>query len=116
VDGAQIGVLEETDQIGLASLLKCTDGGGLESEIGLEILRDLAHEALEGQLANEQLSALLVATDLAKRHCARAITMRLLDASGAGCALARSLGGELLAWRLATGRLAGCLFRAGYSC
>eukprot|EP00983_Pelagomonas_calceolata_P037983 1136625-Pelagomonas_calceolata.AAC.1 len=32
---------------------------GLEAQVGLEVLRDLAHEALEGQLADEQLRGLL---------------------------------------------------------
>lgn len=35
------------------------------STTDLEVLRDLAHETLEGQLANEQLGRLLVAADLA---------------------------------------------------
>ena len=38
VDGAQVGVLEETDDVGLSSLLKGEDGGGLEAEIALEVL------------------------------------------------------------------------------
>lgn len=41
VDGAQVGVLEEGDEVGLDGLLKSTDGGGLESEIGLEVLGNL---------------------------------------------------------------------------
>ena len=41
VDGAQVGVLEEGDEVGLDGLLESTDGGGLESEIGLEVLGNL---------------------------------------------------------------------------
>ncbi len=33
VDGAQVGVLEETNEVGLGSLLKGSDGGALEPEI-----------------------------------------------------------------------------------
>uniref|UniRef100_M8B5A7 Uncharacterized protein n=1 Tax=Aegilops tauschii TaxID=37682 RepID=M8B5A7_AEGTA len=59
VDGAEVGVLEEADEVGLGGLLQRGDGGGLEAEIGLEVLRDLPHQPLEGQLADEQLGALL---------------------------------------------------------
>ena len=35
VDGAQVGVLEEGDEVSLSGLLEGHDGGGLEAEIGL---------------------------------------------------------------------------------
>lgn len=41
VDGAQVGVLEEGDEVRLDRLLESTDGGGLESEIRLEVLSNL---------------------------------------------------------------------------
>ena len=37
----------------LGGLLEREDGGALEAEVRLEVLRDLAHEALERQLAHE---------------------------------------------------------------
>jgi histone H3 len=64
VDGAEVGVLEEGDQVGLNGLLESTDGGGLEAEVGLEVLGDLTNQTLEGELADQELSGLLVATDL----------------------------------------------------
>jgi len=64
VDGAQVGVLEQRDKVGLDGLLESTDGGGLEAEVGLEVLGNLTDQTLEGELADEQLSGLLVATDL----------------------------------------------------
>ena len=66
MDGAQIGVFEQTDQISLGRLLQSHDGGALEAQVGLEVLGDLPDQALEGQLADQQLGALLVATDLAE--------------------------------------------------
>lgn len=103
VDGAQVGVLEETDEVGLASLLQGHDGRALEAEIGLEVLSDLANETLERKLADEKLRALLVATDLTQGDGSGPVTVRLLHTSGGGCALTRCLGGELLAWSLSTG-------------
>jgi hypothetical protein len=64
VDGAQVGVLEERDEVSLNGLLESTDGRGLEAEVGLEVLGDLTDQTLEGELADQELSGLLVATDL----------------------------------------------------
>jgi histone H3 len=64
VDGAEVGVLEEGDQVSLNGLLESTNGGGLEAEVGLEVLGDLTNQTLEGELADQELSGLLVATDL----------------------------------------------------
>ena len=102
MDGAKVGIFEKRDEVGLDGLLKSTDGGRLEAEIGFEVLSDLTDETLEGELADEKLGGLLVTTDLAKRDRTydrpvsnmymtqpppkmsptRLITMRLLDTTG----------------------------------
>ncbi len=66
MDGAEVGILKERDEVSLDGLLQSTDGGGLESKVGLEVLGDLTDQALEGQLADEELRGLLVTTDLTK--------------------------------------------------
>ena len=109
VDGAQVGVLEETHQVGLAGLLQSHDGGALEPQVGLEVLGDLPDQALEGQLPDEQLSALLVTADLSQGHGTGPVPVGLLDTSGSGGALAGSLGGQLLPGGLASGGLTGGL-------
>ena len=43
VDGAQVGVLEEGDEVRLDRLLEGADGGRLEAEVGLEVLGDLTN-------------------------------------------------------------------------
>ena len=53
MDGAQVGVLKEADQVGLAGLLQSHDSGALEAQVGLEILGDFSHQSLEGQFADE---------------------------------------------------------------
>ena len=55
VDSAQVGILEKTNQVSLASLLKSHDGRALKPEIGLEILSDFSYRSLEGQLSDEKL-------------------------------------------------------------
>ena len=82
VDGAQVGVLKETNEVGLASFLKSHHSGALETEICLEILSDFSHKTPEGQLADQQLSRLLVTTDLTKSDCTRPVTTRFLDSAG----------------------------------
>ncbi|GBP97058.1 hypothetical protein EVAR_46757_1 [Eumeta japonica] len=61
-------------------------GGALEPQVGLEVLRYLANESLKWQLTNQQLRALLIATDLAKGDSSRPVAVGLLHAAG-GCAL-----------------------------
>jgi hypothetical protein len=81
MDGAQVGVLEERDEVGLNGLLESADGRGLEAEVGLEVLGDLTDKTLEGQLADEELSRLLVATDLTESDGSGLVAVRLLDTS-----------------------------------
>ena len=103
MDGAQVRVFEMTDQVSLASLLQGHDGRALETQIGLEVLCDFTYQALEGQLADEQLGALLVTTDLTKSDGTRPVSMRLLHATGSRCAFAGGLGRQLLPRGLAYG-------------
>ena len=54
VNGAQIGVLEQTNQVRLTGLLQCRNGRRLETQVGLEVLCNLTNETLKRQLANQQ--------------------------------------------------------------
>src|SRR3989338_11437635 len=92
-------------------LLQGEDGGGLEAEVSLEVLGDLADEALEGQLADQQVGALLELADLTQGDGAGAEAMRLLDATGVsgGLGLLGGLGGDGLARSLASSGLTGGL-------
>ena len=114
VDGAQVGVLKETNQVGLRGLLEGHDSRGLEAEVSLEVLSDFSDKALEGQLADEKLSGLLVTTDLTESNGTRAVTVGLLDTSGGGGRLASGLGGQLLPGGLATSGLASGLLGTGH--
>ena len=83
----------------------------LDGRRGQLTLGDFTDEALEGQLADEELGALLIAADLTEGDGTRAEAVGLLHAAGRRGCLAGLLGGELLARSLATGRLAGGLLR-----
>ena len=96
VDGAQVGVLEETDQVGLAEAsCRAMTAGALESQIGLEVLGDFTHKTLEGQLPDQKLGALLVTTDLTESDGSWPVTVWFLHSAGGGCALTSGLGGQL---------------------
>ena len=108
VDCCKVGVLEEGDEVGLSSLLEGHDRRALEPKVrlcndksrasislvsppeqkgttNLEILSNLTNETLEGELADEQLRALLVATDFTESDGTGPETMGLLHtASGGG--------------------------------
>lgn len=79
MDGGQVGVFEEGDEVGFSGFLESHDGGGLEAEIGLEILGDFTDEALEGQLADEEFGGLLVLADFTESDGTRPEAMGLLD-------------------------------------
>ena len=106
VDGAQVGVLKQTNQVSLACLLQGHDGRALEAQVGLEVLSDLTDQTLEGQFADQQLRGLLVAADLTQSHCSRPVTMGLFHSTGGRGALSGGLGGQLLAGSLSSRGLA----------
>ncbi len=108
VDGAQVGVFEKTHQVSLTGLLKGHHGGALETQVGLEVLGNFSDQALERQLADQELSRFLVATDLTKSDGTGAVTMGFLDSTSGRGTLTSSLGGQLF-----TGRLATCGFTSG---
>ena len=109
VDGAQVGVLKQTNKVGLAGLLESHDGGGLEPEVSLEVLGDLSHQTLEGQLADEELSGLLVSSDLTEGNSSWPVSVGFLDSSSSWSRFSGSLGGQLLPGSLSSGGLTGGL-------
>lgn len=118
MNGAEVGVLKETREVSLRSLLKSTDSRALEAHVLLEIRCDLSNKASKRELGDEQLGTLLVAADLAEGHGSRAEAVRLLDTSVRDGVLARALSTGRLAGvrarRLASSRLAGSLLRASH--
>jgi len=114
VDGAQVGVLKQPDEVGLTGLLQSSNGGGLESEISFEVLSDFSHETLEGQLPDEQLGGLLVSSDLPESHSSGPVSVRLLHSSGGWSGLPGSLGGELLPGGFSSSGLTSGLLGTGH--
>ncbi len=106
MNSAEVSVLEEPHKVSLRGLLESSHGGALESEIGLEVLSDFTDQALEWELSDQELRALLVLTDLTESHGSRPEPMGLLHSSGSRSRLTSGLGGQLLPWSLASGGFA----------
>jgi len=96
VDGAQVGVFKQSNQVGFAGFLQSGHGRALEAEVGLEVLGDLTNQTLEGQLADQELCGLLVATDLTESHGTRLVAVRLFHTPSGRGALTGGLGSQLL--------------------
>ena len=60
MDGAEVGILKEPNQISLTCLLKSHHSRALEPQVSLEVLSNLTNKPLEWQLTDEQLCRLLV--------------------------------------------------------
>ena len=110
VDGAEAGVSKEVHQVGFSRLLHREHGARLKSESVLAGHRDLSHNALEGQLAEEKVGAALVAADVTEGDGAWAEAEGLLHVRGAAGLGRRLTGGRLLslghkhlAWQFASG-------------
>ena len=95
MDGAQVGVFEESNEVGFRGFLKGEDGAALESELGFDVVSDFSDESLEWKFSDEEVSRLLVSPDFSEGDGSWAESVGLLDASGGGGSLSGSLGGKL---------------------
>ena len=95
VDGTQVGVLEQSNKVSFGSFLERQNSGGLETEIGLEVLSNLTNKTLEGSLADKEIGRLLVLADLTESNSSRAITVGFLYTSGSRCGLTGSLSNQI---------------------
>ena len=81
VDGAEVGVFEETDQVGLGGFLEGEDSGALESEVVLVLSGNFTNESLEWELADEELGTLLESSDFTEGNGTWSESMWLLDST-----------------------------------
>ena len=109
MDGTQVGVLKQTNKVSLTSLLEGHDSRGLESEVSLEVLGNFSHQTLEWQLADEELSALLVSSDLTESNCSWPVSVGFLNSSSGWGRFSGSLGGQLLPGGLSSSGFTGSL-------
>ena len=77
--GAEVGVLHQTDEVGLGCGLQSKDCRSLEADLLLEFPYDRSYQALEGQLPDQKLGRRLEPLDLSQGNRARAEAARTLD-------------------------------------
>jgi len=100
VDGAEVGVFKETDQVGFGGFLEGEDSGALESEVVLVLSGNFTNESLEWELADEELGTLLESSDFTEGNGTWSESMGFLDTTGGGGLLGSSLVGDVLSWVL----------------
>ena len=79
MDGAEIGVFEDADQVSFRGLLEDLQSESLEAKILFEIMGDFSDESLEGQLADEGFCGLLVSAYFAQSDGAGSVSVGSLD-------------------------------------
>ena len=106
MDGAKVGVFEETDHVSFSGFLEGEDSGALETEVVLELGGNLADESLEGELADEELGGLLETSDLTESDGTWSEAVGLLDTTSSDDLLGSLLVGDVFAGSFATSVLA----------
>jgi len=115
MDGSQVGVLKERNEVSLGGFLQSHYGGGLEAEIRFKVLSDFTDKPLEGKLSDKELSGLLVTPDFTKSDGTRTESVRLLhSSSGSLSSLPGGLGCELFTRSFTSGRFASSLLGASH--
>ena len=110
MDGAQVGVLKESYEVGLASFLEGHNGRALETQVGLKILCYFTDQALKRQFPDQEFRAFLISSDLTKSDSSWPVSVRFLDTTGSWGTLTGGLGSQLFAGGFPTGRLPSRLF------
>ena len=77
VDGAQVGVFEQANEVGFTCLLQCKYGRTLETQVRLEVLRNFSHQTLKGspRITSPWTSGIY---EFAKRDSSWPVAMSLL--------------------------------------
>ena len=114
MDGTQVGIFKETDQVCLRCLLQGHHSRGLEPKVSLEVLGNFTDEPLEGKFTDEELCALLIPSNLPEGNSSRPVPMRLFDSSRGWSRFTSSFGGQLLTRGFPSSRLACCLLGSGH--
>lgn len=71
MNGAQVGILKETDKIRFCGLLQSQHSRALEPQVCLEVLGNFANKPLKGQLPDQQFGGLLVFSNLSECYSSR---------------------------------------------
>ena len=110
MDGAEVGVFEESNHVGLGGFLESEDGRALESQVILELRGNFSDKSLEGKFPDEELSALLESSDFPEGNGSGSESVGLLDSTGLGGGLLSLFVSNVLSGGLSTSVLSSSLF------
>ena len=111
---AQIRIFKQPHHVSFSSLLQRVNRLRLEPQIRLIVHGYLTDQALEGQLPNQQLCALLELADFSQRHRTRSKPVHCLDTCHLGRCLATGLVSQHFAWCFGPHGLARGLLCSGH--
>ena len=81
MNGAQVGIFEETSQIALSGFLKCKEGLRLESELSIDTVTDCSDKSLEWSLSEHEGNSLLVSLYFSEGNSSGSESSGFLDSS-----------------------------------
>ena len=114
VDGAQVRVLKQSNQVSFRCLLKSHYSRTLEAQVCLEVLSDLSDQTLEGQLPDQQFCRLLISSDFSQGHSTWSVPVRFLHSSSGRGAFSCSFRCKLLSRCFSSSRFSCCLLRTSH--
>jgi len=79
MEGAEVCVFKQADNVCLGRLLKSRRRGQLEAQARVEFVCDLTHHALKGETTDQEVGGFLVLAYLSQSHGAGTISVRLLN-------------------------------------
>ena len=114
MDGAEVGVLEETNEVSLRSFLESHDGGRLESKVVVEVTGDLSDESLEWELPEEEISGLLVSSDFSEGDGSWSESVWFFDTTSGWGSFSSSFSSKSFLWSFSGGGFSSGLFSSGH--
>ena len=81
MNGAQVGIFEETSQVALSCFLKGKEGLRLESELSIDTVTDCSDESLEWSFSEHEGNGLLVSLYFSEGNSSGSESSGLLDST-----------------------------------
>ena len=121
MDRAKLRVFQNADEVGFSCLMKGYKSLSLEAKVVLVILSDFLDHAMEGRGSNQQVSALLITSNLTQGNSSRTEAMGLLNSQrresfrlDCWAGYHRSLASQHHSRHLSSSGFARCLLRASH--
>jgi len=110
VNGTEVSIFEQSNQVRLGSFLKGENSVALESQVRFVVLGNFSDKSLERSFSDQKISGLLILSDFSESDGSRFESVLLLHSSA--CRSGRFFGclaGQLFAGSFSTSRLSCCL-------